>query len=238
MPPIRSVRLAAPLAIAAIAAILLFAAGCGGKSGPDAGGPAPATTTGQPAPTGTGQPSRSGGPAPTTTKTTTSSTSDWPSPEDCVSYNPSTLTVHYEAGIYAINSGSTEVVRVHGGPTDTTGQKALAVAQRYKRHCYIGRNNTRPEQGQYVMDYWRDSSGQNPTIPGQDDDCSPYNRNNLTVEDMGGGDGWRVKDHDHVLHLFDNQKDALNGKLVIAKYSQACTISDGSDAQINVSYWL
>src|SRR5262245_33184276 len=101
MAPIRPVRLAAPLAIAAI---LLFAAGCGGKSGPDAIGPAPTATTGQPAPTGSGQPSKTGGPAPTTTKTTTSSTSDWPSPEDCISYNPSTLTIHYEAGFYAINN--------------------------------------------------------------------------------------------------------------------------------------
>ena len=235
MPPIRPVRLAASLALAAI---LLFAAACGGKSGPDANGPARAATTVQPSSTGTAEPPKSGGPAPTTTKTTTSSTSDWPSPEDCISYNPSALTVHYEAGTYAINNGSTQVVLVHGGPTDSTGDKALALAKHYKRHCFIGRNNTRPEKGQYVMDYWRDPSGQNSPIPGQDDDCSPYNRNNLTVEDMGNGDGWRVKDHDHPLHLFDNQKDALNGKLVIAKYSQACLISDGADEQINVSYWL
>ena len=127
---------------------------------------------------------------------------------------------------------------MYGGPSDNTGQKALALAQHYKRHCYIGRNNTRPDQGPYSMDYWRDASGQNPTIADQEDDCSPYNRNNLTVEDMGGGDGWRVKDHDHVLHLFDNQKDALNGKLVISKYSKACFIGDGSNDQDVVSYWL
>ena len=56
--------------------------------------------------------------------------------------------------------------------------------------------------------------------------------NNLTVEDMGGGDGWRVKDHDNVLHLFDNESDARNGKLVLAKYSKNCSIgdNDGYDA--------
>jgi len=234
MPPIRPVRLAAPLVLAAI---LLVAAGCGGKSGPDALGPAPATT-GQP-PTGTAEPPKSGAPTTArTTSTTTSSTSDWPSPEDCVSYNPAALTTHYEAGIWTVGNGSAEVARAHGGPSDNTGQKLLALAQHYKRHCYIGRNNTRPDKGLFSMDYWRDASGQNPTIPGQEDDCSPYNRNNLTVEDMGGGDGWRVKDHDHVLHLFDNQKDAQNGKLVISKYSKACTIGDGSDDQDVISYWL
>jgi hypothetical protein len=220
-----------------IAAVLFVAAGCGGKSSPDAAGPGPTATTGQPS--GTAQPPKSDAPPTSGRTTTTSSTSDWPSPEDCKSYNPSALTTHYEAGVWAVFNGSVNVVMASGGPSDTAiGQKLLALAQRYKRHCYIGRNNTRPEQGQYVMDYWRDSSGQNPTIPGQDDDCSPYNRNNLTVEDMGGGDGWRVKDHDHVLHLFDNGKDAQNGKLVISKYSQACSINDGSDNAKVVSYWL
>ena len=234
MAPIRSVRLATPLVLAGI---LLLAAGCGGKSSPDALGPAPNATTGQPSPTVSGGLPKSGGPA-TTTKTTSSSTADWPSPEDCISYNPSALTTHYEAGVFVVSNGSVAVARAYGGPSDNTGQKLLALAQRYKRHCFIGRNNPRPAPGPYSMDYWRDPSGQNTTIPDQENDCSPYNRNNLTVEDMGGGDGWRVKDHDHPLQLFDNQKDALNGKLVISKYSQACSIGDGSDDQDVISYWL
>ena len=41
---------------------------------------------------------------------------------------------------------------------------------------------------------------------------------------MGDGHGWRVKDHDHVLHEFDNETDARNGALVLAKYSQICQI--------------
>ena len=223
-----------------LAAVLFVAAGCGGKSSQDAAGPGPAATTGQPS--GTAQPPKSDAP-PTTGRTTTtsSSTSDWPSPEDCISYNPSTLTTHYEAGIWVVSSGSVAVIRVHGGPSDNTGQKALALAQHYKRHCFIGRNNPRPAPGPYSMDYWRDSSGQNPTIPDQENDCSPYNRNNLTVEDMGGGDGWRVKDHDHVLHLFDNETDARNGKLVLSKYDQICFIGnppDSNEGQDQVSYEL
>jgi hypothetical protein len=235
MAPIRTVRLAVPLALAGI---LLLAAGCGSKSGPDALGPAPTATTGQPSPAATGDLPKTGGPATNTTKTTSSSTSDWPSPEDCISYNPSSLTTHYEAGVWVVSNGSVAVARAYGGPSENTGQKLLALSQRYKRHCFIGRNNPRADPGPYSMDYWRDLSGQNPTIPDQEDDCSPYNRNNLTVEDMGGGDGWRVKDHDHPLHLFDNQKDALNGKLVISKYSQACSIGDGSDDKDVISYWL
>ena len=220
-----------------LAAILFVAAGCGGKTNPDAAGPGPAATTGQPS--GTAQPPKSDAP-PTTGRTTTtsSSTSDWPNPEDCISYNPSTLTTAFSSGVYTVSSGSVAVIRVHGQQGDNTGQKALALAQHYKRHCFIGRNNPRPDPGPYSMDYWRDSSGQNPTIPDQENDCSPYNRNNLTVEDMGGGDGWRVKDHDHVLHLFDNGKDAQNGKLVIAKYSKVCSFGDGDNDQDVITYWL
>jgi hypothetical protein len=229
MPPI---RLAAPLVLAGI---LLAATGCGGsKPAPQVIGPAPNATTGQPTPTAPA----GGSPASPARTTGNTSSSDWPSPEDCISYNPSNLTTHYENGIWTVASGSVLVIRVHGQQTDGTGDKALALAQHYKRHCYIGRNNPRPDPGPYSFDYWRDSSGQNPTIPGQEDDCSSYNRNNLTVEDMGGSDGWRVKDHDHVLQLFDNGNDARNGKLVLSKYSQECTIGDPSDDQDIVTYFL
>jgi hypothetical protein len=147
------------------------------------------------------------------------------------------LTSHYEAGIWTVTYGSVEVIRVHGGPSDDTGQKALALAQHYKRHCFIGRGKLYQDRGGYVFDYWRDPSGQNPPIPGQENDCSPYNGNNLTVEDMGGGEGWRVKDHDHVLQLFYDEADARAGKLVLSKYNQICTIGDGSNDQDVVTYF-
>ena len=82
-----------------------------------------------------------------------------------------------------------------------------------------------------MFDYWRDPSGQNPTIPDQADDCSPYDRTNLTVEDMGGTEGWRVKDHDHVLHVFYTEQDARAGQQVLSKYAQVCFIGD-------ISYFL
>ncbi len=151
----------------------------------------------------------------------------WPTPEDCISYNPSSITSHYEAGFWQISDGSHVVMRLHGGPGDTIGAQGVALAKRYKRHCFLGRLNSREEHGEYVFDYWRDGSGSTPSIP--DENCSDYNKNNLTVEDMGGGNGWRVKDHDHVLQLFDNESDAKNGKLVLAKYSNICFLDEAYD---------
>ena len=218
-------RLVVPLVVAA--ALLT---GCGGKPASTSG--APATTT--PATAATNPP-------PATTPRTTATScgtcgagtdgGDWPSPADCVSYDPAALSTHYEAGIWTVTDGSVEAARVQGGPSDNTGQKALALAQHYRRHCFLGRGRMYDDTDNSVFDYWRDPSGQNPAIPDQADDCSPYDRTNLTVEDMGGTEGWRVKDHDHVLHVFFTEQDARAGQQVLSKYGQACFIGD-------ISYFL
>lgn len=153
----------------------------------------------------------------------------WPTPEDCVSYNPEDLSVEYEAGIYAVRSGSQVVLRLSGGPGEMVGEQGLALAQRYRKHCYLGRDNTREDKNAYVFDYWRSPSGMTPPIADEEEQCSGYDRKNLTVEDMGGGYGWRVKDHDHVLHVFDNESDARNGRLVLSKYGQICFLGNNGD---------
>ncbi len=198
--------------------VLATAMSCGEKSNQAGTNPTPVVSsvvTGLPGPTSSpGKPSST--PAP-----------QWPTPEDCITYNPGTVTSHYEAGIYQISDGSHVIMRLPGGPGENLGTQGVALAKRYKRHCFLGRSNSREEHGEYVFDYWRDGSGSNPSIP--DENCSDYNKNNLTVEDMGGGNGWRVKDHDHVLQLFDNESDAKNGKLVLAKYSHICFIGEAYD---------
>jgi hypothetical protein len=168
---------------------------------------------------------------------TSAAAAQWPTPEDCVTYNPNNVTKFYEAGVYVVRDGSRELMRFSGGPAESLGQQGLALAQRYKKHCYIGKGNMRGEDKfNYTFDYWRDPSGMNPSIP--DEDCTTYNKNNLTVENMGGGDGWRVKEHDHVLQLFDNETDARNGKLVLVKYSKMCFVGHGNDgAEDIISYF-
>ncbi len=221
----------------ATAGCLLTLAGCAGTSGPAGSGSLgqlPGTTPGTPA---TVAPTTA---APATTKPvhtqpppTHTQPPDWPTNADCVSYNPANLTVDGTAasGTFLVEDGSTIVIRIHSDQ-DQAGPQALALAQRYTRHCYIGRNNTMDPKGDYIFDYWRDPSGQTPPIPDEDDDdlCSPYNNTNLTVEDMGDGNGWRVKDHDHVLHLFADQQDANDADIVLKKYSSVCAIGDITDS--------
>ncbi len=157
-----------------------------------------------------------------------------------MSYNPSNLTVSFETDTYVVRDGNNPILRASGQNGDSVGQQALALAQRYRKHCFLGRGNVRTDKNSYIFDYWRSPSGLTPTIPGQEDLCSTYDNHNLTAEDMGGGDGWRVKDHDHVLQLFDNGPDARSGKLVLTKYTQICFVGDsgvGDDPEL-VSYMV
>ncbi|GIH08056.1 hypothetical protein Rhe02_61230 [Rhizocola hellebori] len=159
----------------------------------------------------------------------------WPTPETCITYNPGNVTSVYEAGFYMIRDGGKELLRLAGGPGSNIGQQGVALAKRYKKLCFLGRGNTREESNQYIFEYWRDSSGNNPSIP--DENCGNYDKNNLTVENMGGNDGWRVLDHNNPLQLFNNESDARNGKLVLAKYSKICRIGDPDDNGVVVTYF-
>jgi hypothetical protein len=232
----RRLPLLAPLLVAA-----LLATGCGSTSDDTTTSPTVSTElTGSPGPdSSTGTPASARPSAVPSAARSSAAAASWPSPEDCVSYNPANVTVFYEAGIHEVRDGNKIIMRLPGGPGEIVGQQGVALAQRYKRHCYLGRANTREDHNQYVFDYWRDLSGRSTTIPDEDEVCSSYDRTNLTVENMGGGHGWRVKDHDHVLHLFDTESDARGGKLVLARYQRICMLGNsGDDDPDQVSFSL
>lgn len=218
--------LAAPLAV-----VFVLAAGASCDSKSENAGPAPEiSTVMSPTAAATAPADATKPPA-----ATTAAAPSWPTPEDCVSYNPNNVTKFYEAGLHIVRDGSKELMRLSGGPGEIVGQQGLALAKRYKKICFLGRRNTREDSNEYVFEYWRDPSGASPSIP--DENCSNYNRNNLTVENMGSGHGWRVKDHDNPLQHFDNESDARNGRLVLAKYSKICRIGNPDYNGVVVSYF-
>jgi hypothetical protein len=210
---------------AATFAVLLTAAACGGKSTPIAGPTDGATAT----PTGDGTISP-GTPTPsveTVTVTVTSTSGgggSWPAHEDCINYNPNNLTLDPDNGAFVVHDGSKEIIRVYDDQNGTA-DKALALAKHFKTVCFIGRGNTRdPLDDDYIFEYWKNKSGINSSLLYTEDDCGSYNRSNLTVDDAGDA-GWRVKDHDNVLQMFDTKAEANDGKIVLSKYSQICRIS-------------
>jgi hypothetical protein len=228
----------------------LTAGGCAKKADPGARG-----TIGHASPTASGKPpstktpitkSPTGTPAGTPTKTPTASATPsrtppaahWPSPEDCVSYDPTHLTTHYEAGIFVVLDGVKEVARLQGEPAGHAGVQALALAKNYRKHCFLGRANTQPDSGQFIFDYWRSPTATKTPIPDEYDACSSYDPTNLTLEDLGSGGGWRLKDHDHVLHLFASGSDGSGGLLVASMYHQICFLGVTTDSDLDqLSYF-
>lgn len=226
--------IAAPLALICV---LAAGASCDDKPSDGNAGKTPefaTVLTPSATPVATGNPA----PAKTSKAPAPPAAASWPSPEDCTTHNPATVAKHYEAGIHVIKDGNRVLMRLQGGPEEHIGAQGLALAQRFRKHCFVGRGNTREDKYQYIFDYWRDASGMKPTVPDLDEICSDYDRNNLTVDDMGSGHGWRVKEHDHVLHLFDNESDARKGKQVLSKYSRICTIGRGDDGQDVITFFL
>src|SRR5262245_46611351 len=152
----------------AIPLALVFAlatTACGGKAAPNTTEPPGTGVIGGPSET----PSATAGtettpPDPGPTTAAPPPQAQWPSPLDCISYDPNGLTSVYEAGVWSIKQGSNEIVRVYGGPSDDMGDKALALAKRYRQVCFIGRGNFRDEKEAYIFEYWRNPSGNNSPI--------------------------------------------------------------------------
>jgi hypothetical protein len=233
----RRIWIATPLALVLV---LGATTGCGATPASPGTDPSAAGVLGTPGASGepTAAPT-SAGPGPGAGTTAAPPPAQWPSPLDCISYEPTALTKVYAAGVWSIKQGSNEIARVYGGPSENMGDKLLALAKRYRQVCFIGRGNFRDEKEAYIFEYWRNPSGINSPIPDSADDCSSYDRNNLQVNDMGGGYGWRVKDDDHVLQIFDTEADAINGRIVLSKYNQICYVQsetmDGVSASITYS---
>ena len=111
-----------------------------------------------------------------------------PSPADCVTYNPTTVTISYAAPTqtWSIVDG-TQGLLVFKRQADADA--GLALAKSYKKHCWIGRTNTRSNHGAYVMDYWLDAVAGAAAVPNPD--CLPHTASQLAVASSGTS-GWLV----------------------------------------------
>src|SRR5687768_12068068 len=111
----RRMTLAAPLAV-----VFIMAAGASCDSKSDNAGQQPPEFSS--VATATATPGAASSPA---KPATTPAAPAWPTPENCVTYNPGNVTKFYEAGIHMIRDGSKEVLRLTGGPGDIVGEQGL-----------------------------------------------------------------------------------------------------------------
>ena len=151
-------------------------------------------------------------------------------PEDCISYDPNALYIYQEGATWVLTDGS---LRMETFASQADAQLSLQVARLHTKQCFIGRGNSRPNREDYIFEYWKGSSGLDGTLP--DNDCIPYDRNNLQIVDAGA-DGWRLVDGSNWLGLFDNQTDAQQGLDLFRNYDRLCFVGRGTDYIMSYLY--
>lgn len=139
---------------------------------------------------------------------------------DCLPYNPNNLRIENEGANGWLLTDGTSRMKMLASQIDA--QRALALARRHRAHCFIGRDNSRPNRGDYIMEWWRGDSGIATSIPGPLD-CLPYQRGALRIEDEGAA-GWLLTDGRSRMLMLDNRSDAEQALTVARRFSAHCFI--------------
>lgn len=160
----------------------------------------------------------------------------WPSPGDCISHNPANVSLVYNASqaVWQVMDGGHALLAYK---RKVDGEAGLELAKSFKKHCFIGRNNSRPNREQYIMDYWKDSV-KKPVVATPD--CLSHTPSHLSAVDRGAL-GWRIEGDGEYIQLFDTKADADNGLLVFKHYNRHCYIGrgyDGADRMKYISNWF
>jgi hypothetical protein len=139
---------------------------------------------------------------------------------DCLSYDPHDLKIVFEGPSgYLLTDGRSRMLILDNRED---AARALALARRHTSHCFIGRDNTRPNRREYVHEYWLGDSGIETEINGED--CIAYNPDNLNIVDEGAN-GWLLAEgNSHRMMMLDNKQDAEHALAVAKRSKNYCFI--------------
>lgn len=139
---------------------------------------------------------------------------------DCLYYDPRDLKIVDEGTTgWLLTDGRSRMLILDN---KDDAERALALARRHNAHCFIGRDNTRPNRRDYVHEYWLGDSGIETVITNED--AIAYNPNNLSIVDQGAN-GWLLTEGGtHRMMMLDNQKDAEEALAVAKRYTNYCFI--------------
>ena len=156
--------------------------------------------------------------------------------QDCVNYDPAPLKVASDrtAG-WVITDGGSNLLTLDN---ETDARRALALAGRYKSHCFLGRGNTRPNRSDYVIEYWEAPTGAPTRIDVED--CVRYDKATLRIAEAGA-QGFVLTDGRSRLLAADTRKDAQKAWDIAQQHSMLCFIGRGN-RRLNqrdyiVQYW-
>ncbi len=155
---------------------------------------------------------------------------------DCLAYNPNDLKIVDEGPSgWLLTDGRSRMLILDN---KEDAEKALALARRYTSHCFIGRDNTKPNRDDYVHEYWMGDSGIGTVIPNED--CIPYNPDTLRIVDEGLT-GFLLTDGVSRMAIYASREDAEEGLRVAKLYKQQCFIGRGNTRPNRkdyiVEYW-
>jgi hypothetical protein len=145
-----------------------------------------------------------------------------PPAPDCLNHTPAALTIVDEgANGWLLTDGSSRIAMFDN---QADALLALQVFQSYDQHCYIGRDNSRPNRKTYITSYLRNSAvlGPPPVMP-TGEDCIAYDPFNLQLNDQGAT-GWTVTSGAISMILLDNVSDAQLAANVAMAHTEQCFI--------------
>lgn len=137
---------------------------------------------------------------------------------DCLPYRPANLRIVNEgASGWLLTDGSSRMLMLDNR---LDAERALAVARQHNAHCFIGRDNNRPNRKDYIMEWWRGGPGAT-AMPG--DDCISYNTGSLRIENEGAN-GWLLTDGSSRMVMLHDRSDAQQALTVARRFSRQCYI--------------
>ncbi len=158
---------------------------------------------------------------------------------DCLNHNPNALRIEPSLGAWLLTDGHSRMA-MFDSRDDAT--KALALAQRYSLHCFIGRHpSSRPgvtvaTRRNYILKYWDGPTGKETVIPAET--CTTYDPAQLRTTDKGV-EGWIVTDGRTLTLTLDNEADAMAALALAKRYTSYCTIghNDWAKHSSRMDYW-
>ena len=156
--------------------------------------------------------------------------------QDCLPYNPNDLRIENEgASGWLLTDGRSRILIL---ANRADAERALALARRHTAHCFIGRDNTRPNRRDFIMEYWTGDSGIATTILGED--CISYNPSSLETRNEGLS-GWLLTDGSSRMVTLANRADAEQALGVASASSRQCFIGRNNNRPNRrdyiVQYW-
>jgi hypothetical protein len=155
-----------------------------------------------------------------------------PAQEDCVSYDPSNLTVTADGDAWLLRDGGH---RMKLFDTQADAEDARRVARNWQQMCYIGRGNSGPDRYRTMVNYFQQPSGL-PLGPAPVTlDCVTYDPDDLAIYHGPGHpanpdeDDWALFSGGIPLVFLATEPDALRAQEVASDYTRLCHIGAGND---------